>query len=245
MTLAWVSLLAGLLSVLAPCVIGILPIIVGRSIETSTEKNGQYAKLWRVICGLGSSVLFFSVLLKATTLLIDVPLLFWQLLSGGIIVLFGITALFPTMWERLAMYLKVPTFAQKSQQNALRTKGKWGDILLGASLGPIFTACSPTYLLILAVILPTSPIEGLFYLICFIIGLLIGITGVVILGNSLLKKIGWAINPYGMFKKVIGVLCIVVGIIIILGIDKNIQTYFVENGYFDWQLNLEESFNQL
>jgi cytochrome c biogenesis protein CcdA len=226
-------------------VIGILPIIVGRSIEPSAEKSGQYSRLWRVIFGLGISVLLFSILLKATTLLIDVPLIFWQMLSGGIITLFGITALFPSIWERLAMFLKIPTLAQKSQQNALQKKGKWGDVLLGASLGPIFTACSPTYLLILAVILPTSPIEGLFYLLCFIVGLLIGITSVAILGNSLLKKIGWAVNPHGMFKKVIGILCIVVGIIIILGIDKSIQTYFVENGYFDWQLNLEESFNQL
>lgn len=234
MTLLLVALISGILSVLAPCIIGLLPLLIGYSAES---KN--FSKALRVVLGLSLSIFIFSILLKATTSLIGVSSSTWQLISGGIIILFGLSSLFPEIWERLASRLKLQQISSKGQQSAFKRGGKLGDVLLGASLGPIFSACSPTYALIVASILPASPLRGLLYLLVFIAGLAGMILLIALLGQKLISKIGWSINPHGWFKRVLGILFIIIGLMIITGIDKSLLAKAVESGWFDWQVSLE------
>ena len=245
MPLVFVSFLAGILSVLAPCIIGMLPLLVSRSNQQEDDgpKNtsSNLAKIVRICIGLSVSIIVFSLLLKSSTLLIFVPSSTWKLISGGIIILFGLSALFPDVWEKIAMKLRLQQFSSKGQQKAISSGGKIGDYLLGSSLGPIFSACSPTYLLIIAVILPANFISGLVYLVSFVAGLSVAIILLALLGGKAISKFGWGINPKGIFKRTLGVIFIVFGILIITGADKQIQTYFVENDYFKWQTSLEES----
>jgi cytochrome c biogenesis protein CcdA len=163
----------------------------------------------------------------------------WQLISGVIVLLFGIVTLFPSVWERSAVLLKLPQAGQKASAKALKQTGAWGDALLGASLGPIFSACSPTYGLIVAVILPKNPSEGLVYLLAFVAGLAAMLYLVLVGGSAVVRKLGWGINPHGWFKRIVGLLFVIVGISILTGFDKDILSWLVENGWFDWQMNLE------
>lgn len=139
------------------------------------------------------------------------------------------------------MKLKLQEKANKASGKALQKQGKIGDIVLGASLGPVFSACSPTYALIVASILPASPIEGLIYLLAFVAGLS-GMLGLIaIFGSKLVQKLGWGINPNGWFKRIIGITFLVLGILIATGTDKQILGYVVENGWFDWQVAIESA----
>ncbi len=236
MALLLVSLLAGMLSVLAPCVIALLPILLARSSDGTRSRSPIF-----IIGGLSASIMIFSILLKASTLLIDIPTRYWQIISGVIILGFGITYLFPNIWESLAMKLKLQTKANQVSGKALQKKGKIGDILLGASLGPVFSACSPTYALIVASILPATPIQGFIYLLAFVAGLSLMLGLIAVLGSKMVQKLGWGINPNGLFKKILGVVFILVGILIATGTDKQILGYIVERGWFDWQVAIESA----
>lgn len=237
MTLILISLLAGILSVLAPCIISIIPLLIGYSAESKTT-----AKAVRVVAGLAISIFIFSLLLKASALLISVSNETWQVISGGIIILFGITGLFPSAWEFIAAKLRLQQLSAKGQKTAISKGGIVGDLLLGASLGPIFSACSPTYALIIASILPVSPIKGIGYLLVFILGLSLSILLIATLGQKAVLKLGWSINPHGWFKRALAIFFIVVGVMIITGYDKTLLTHLVENGWFDWQVALETKF---
>ncbi len=234
--LIFTSLLAGMLSVLAPCVIGILPVLMARSID-----NGRVKSFIWVLLGLGGSIFIFSILLKSTTLLIDVPDVVWRSISGAIIVAFGVTMLWPRIWETIALKLG---FALKSQQllaKSAKTHSRVGDVLIGASLGPVFSACSPTYLLIVATILPTRPLEGMVYLLVYIFGLIAMTSAVILLGQGFVKKLGWGVDPDGMFRKILGILSDSHRINNCIGIDKTILGWLVTNGWFDWQTAIEQS----
>lgn len=239
MILLLVSLLAGLLSVLAPCVVSLLPVLIGRS----TNRENRRSTL-TVLSGLAVSIFIFTLILKASTLLIDIPQSTWQLISGGVIIAFGVTSLFPEIWEWLAGRLKLQQLSQKGSSAGLKQQSIWGDLLLGASLGPVFSACSPTYLLIAASILPATPVRGVIYLLAFLFGLLAGIFIITKLGQKLVTKLGWSINPKGWFKRTLGVVFILVGLLIVTGTDKSIQAWLVERGLFDWQVNLESQLQQ-
>lgn len=68
MTLFIVSFLAGVLTILAPCVLPVLPVILAGSLG---EKGRWYPHI--IIFSLALSVVIFTVLLKVSTLFIDIP----------------------------------------------------------------------------------------------------------------------------------------------------------------------------
>lgn len=237
MDLLYVSLLAGMFSVLAPCVASLLPALVARNSQGKRVRSPLY-----IVLGLSVSVFVFSVLLRSTTALLGVSQQMWQFASGLIVIGFGVITLFPRLWERLAATLRLQQAGQSASSKALKQSGVWGDALLGASLGPVFSACSPTYGLIVAVILPKDPGEGLVYLAVFIAGLAAMLYLMLVGGSSVIRKLGWGINPHGWFKRIVGILLIVIGLSIVTGFDKDILSYMVEHGWFDWQMRLEHQF---
>ncbi len=76
MTLLLASFLAGILTILAPCVLPVLPVILAGSLG---ERQKWYPYL--VTLSLAASVVIFTVLLKVSTLFIDIPQDFWKYLS--------------------------------------------------------------------------------------------------------------------------------------------------------------------
>ncbi len=240
MHLLVVSYFAGILTVAAPCVLPLLPVIVGGSIAVEGRKNHWWRPL--VITGsLAASVVIFTLLLKATTALLGVPQFVWNSISGVIVLLFGVTLLFPHAWEWFV--LKTGLYGRSNtlmQQTGRTHPGLARDILIGASLGPVFSSCSPTYALIVAVVLPTSFFQGLGYLVAYALGLATILLLVAIVGQSLVKKLGWLSNPSGWFRKVIGVLFVVVGLATLTGLDRSFQTYVLDQGWYDPIMKLED-----
>jgi len=55
-------------------------------------------------------------------------------------------------------------------------------------------------------------------------------------------KLKWFADPNGIFQKLIGAIFIVVGLAVIFGINKQIQIYVLENGWYDPISRIEESF---
>ena len=106
-------------------------------------------------------------------------------------------------------------------------------MLLGASLGLVFNSCSPTYALIISVLLPQSFLSGVLYLAAYCLGLGAMLLLLAIFGRSIIVKLKWAVNPNGVFHKTIGVIFIVIGLVIILGLDKSIQTAILSSGLYE------------
>jgi cytochrome c-type biogenesis protein len=234
MELLIAAFLAGIFTILAPCVVSIIPILLARSADGSRSRSPFF-----VIVGLSVSIIIFTVLLKATSLLLGVPADIWKVISGGIVIAFGLFTLFPSLWESIVLKTRLIFKAQNTMGDAAKKRGAWGDVLLGASLGPVFSACSPTYALIVATVLPVSPLEGLGYLLVFVAGLALMLSLIANFGQALIKKLGWGINPRGAFRRVLGAILIAIGIMIVTGLDKALLGYLVENGWYDFQINLE------
>ena len=224
MALFIASLLAGVFSVLAPCVLPLVPVMIAPSAQK------QKRSVWWLLTGLGLSIIVFSILLKSTTALLGVPPQVWSVISGVIVVLFGVTLVAPRAWEWLMMRTGLAVAAQKQSAGASARRGRFGDLLFGASLGPIFSVCSPTYALIVAVLLPADPLKGALYLVAYVVGLLAMLALVALLGQRLVRALGWGLNPRGAFRRVLGAVLIVFGVLIITGLDKEISAWLVGQG---------------
>ncbi len=242
LTLLLIAFVAGVLTVAAPCVLPLLPVIVGGSIAR-TDAGAQSPPAWRrpvlIATGLAVSVIAFTLLLKATTALLGVPQVVWQIVAGGIVVLFGITLVFPRLWERLMLVTGLQARSGAALDRSSRVGGPAGDLLLGAALGPTFSSCSPTYALIIAAVLPASFGEGLAAIIAYALGLAITLLLVALLGQSFARKLGLLNRPDGWFRRIVGIIMVLVGVGVILGLDKLAQTFVLEQGWYAPIENLE------
>lgn len=237
------SFVAGVLTVLAPCILPILPIIIGgSSLQHNDKKKVSLKHPLVIIISLILSIVLFTLILKATTALLGIPTVIWAIISGGIVLLFGINLLFPVIWERFMVISGLATVTSRLMGKSQGKEGIKKDILLGAALGPVFNSCSPTYALIIAVILPASFLLGVGYLIAYSVGLGLILLLISIFGRLLVNKMKWMSDPRGIFQKVIGVLFILVGIFVILGLDKKVQAYVLDKGWYDPITRVEESF---
>lgn len=230
MLLLLISFIAGILTVLAPCILPFLPVIIGHSIVDTTPSR---RRLFVVVASLGISIILFTLLLKASSLLINVPQDFWKWISGGIIFLFGLTMVFPNLWEKFSLANTLSLESNRVLSQGYQKNSIWGDIIIGASLGPIFSACSPTYFVILATVLPASFFLGIIYLFTYVLGLSLALIIIALLGERIMARVGKVSDPRGWFKKIFGIIFILLAIAIISGYDKKIQISLLDAGFPD------------
>jgi len=239
MELLLISFLAGILTILAPCVLPLLPVIIGGSISNNDKKRPIIITL-----SLALSIVVFTLLLKASTLFIDIPQDFWKWFSASIIFLFAISLLFPNAWPQFSLwFLKITkqkeSLEHKSQKilfKFYKKKGFWPAVVLGAALGPVFASCSPTYFFLLGTVLPASFLVGLINLIAYALGLALVMFIVAYAGQRFTKTLNLAADPKGWFKRSLGILFLVVAIALATGYDKKLEAYILDQGLFDISL---------
>jgi cytochrome c-type biogenesis protein len=244
--LLFASFVAGVLTIAAPCILPLLPIIVGGSIVSDQDTKYRLSKVVRagiIAASLGVSVFIFSLLLKASTVFIGVSPLFWQLVSGAILILIGVWYIMPRLYGQLLTKLRIQSRSQNVLGRSMQQRGILRNVSTGAALGPVFASCSPTYLLIIAVVLPASFILGVIYLFFYSIGLAAALFVVSLLSQKLLQRFASVASNDGV-RVFFGVVFIIVGFFIIFGFDKSLQSYILEKGWYSPVSNLEESLRQ-
>ena len=223
-----IAILAGIFTVVAPCILPLLPVVIGAS-EDNEQKISKRAIT--VIGSLSISIILFTLLLKATTLFIPIPQVFWTSFSGIVIILVGLVIVFPMLWARIPFIQKLNIASNKAVGQGYQQKNYRGDMIMGLALGPVFTTCSPTYLFIVASTLPASFSLGLLYLIGFVLGLASSLLLIAYFGQKIINKVSAHMQATSRVKQVLGVLIILAGVLILTGYDKKLQTSILNSGY--------------
>lgn len=177
---------------------------------------------------LGASVVVFTLLLRATTLLLPVPRQAWAVVSGMLLVALGFTQLAPSWWERVSLALRLPA-AHRLLPGPGTSRGLVTAAVAGAALGPVFSSCSPLYGYVVATVLPASVPRGLALLLAYVTALCATLLAIAIAGRRVTSRLWWAADPRGRVRRAVGVVLLLVGVAILLGWDKTVETWAVEN----------------
>lgn len=226
----FIAVLAGVLTVLAPCILPLLPVVIGTSTDSDHGRHISRRSVV-VIASLSVSVFVFTLLLKVTTLFITIPQSFWAYFSGTIIMLMGLLLLFPGLLARIPGIGKLQRSSNELVGTGYQKHSPTGDMLIGAALGPVFTTCSPTYLFIIATVLPASLTTGVVYLLGFILGLAFALLLIAYFGQKLINGLVARMSTAETVKQVFAGLIILVGIAIFTGYDKKLETAILDSGY--------------
>lgn len=249
------ALVAGALTTLAPCVLPLLPVIVGGSMAPApsgpegsaggsvavarrTAAIASRRRAYVITASLGLSVLVFTLLLRASTALIGIPPEVWSYVSGAILVALGLAALFPAQWDQVSAALRLQSRSTARLQRAGEHEGTLGAVLTGAALGPVFTSCSPLYGYVIVTVLPADLAEGLVLLAAYVLGLCATLLAIALLGQRAVRGLRWAADPHGWFRRGLGLVFILVGVAVAAGWDRDLQAWVLENSPIaPWELD--------
>src|SRR5512137_3020789 len=123
-----VSLVAGIVTVLSPCILPILPVVL------ASAAGGRRRPL-AVILGLVASFAAFTLFISQLVMHLGFPANVLRLAAVVIIGLLGLSMLVPSLTSRLEMLLsRLPGLAPQKQDDA----GWRGGLITGATLGLVW-----------------------------------------------------------------------------------------------------------
>lgn len=129
------AVLAGILTIAAPCTLPMLPILLGASI-------GRSSQLRPAMIALGFVVSFSAValLLGALTHLFDFDPNVLREAASILLLVFGLLMLWPAPFEWLSIRLN--GWLDPGAASSVQREGALGGLLLGATLGLVWTPCA-------------------------------------------------------------------------------------------------------
>lgn len=210
------ALLGGVLNILSPCVLPILPVLLGRSLQSHTY--GPVALVGGLIAGFALAGSLLGVTSVWFTGLANL------LRSGAIALLLflGLIAIFPTWSYRIFTYIPVGNLAQKPPRIGLM-----GEFWLGTQLGLLWTPCAGPVLggiLVLAAV--NHQVAGAFWLlVVYGIGAGLPLLAIAYGGRVFSQRI-LNLRPHStVLQRVGGVAIAATAIAILLGWDVQIQLW--------------------
>lgn len=231
MLLLLISFLAGILTILAPCVLPVLPVMVG---GTFSGKAKDRARPYVIVFSLAVSIIFFTLLLKVSTILVNLSPNALTDFSGGLLIALGLVAALPELWEKLMVNLNLEAASLRLLGKSEHNKNQYvAPVLTGVALGPVFSSCSPTYAFILASVLPSSLAAGLIYLVAYTLGLVAILLVILVSGRKYITRYSWAINTHSVFRRSLGIIFIAFGLAFITGFETHAEVWVANHLPFD------------
>lgn len=218
------SVAAGSLTTLSPCVFPILPLVVGGALQAN--------RLAPIAMGVGmaSSFALIGLLLGALgpMLGIDGDSVRW--FGALLLVGFGVVMLVPRLSDRFTQAVTPLASAANSASTRLDSASMLGALLLGGVLGLVWSPCSGP-LLASALTMVASQggaLRGGLVLGLFGIGAALPLVGVAYASRSgLARARGWVIKHADRVKRGFGMLILGAGVAILSGADKWLEAKVV------------------
>ncbi|ALF53568.1 cytochrome C biosynthesis protein [Nostoc piscinale CENA21] len=212
---AGLAIVAGALTVLSPCVLPVLPVLVGRSL--STHRYGPVALVAGLVGGFATAG---SVLGIASSWLAGLANTL-RYVGIFILLLLGVLAIFPKWSYLLLSYLQLGRIKRTTGV------GLAGEFWLGTQLGLLWTPCAgPVLGSILILAASKHEIVGTFaLLLAFGVGAALPLLAIAYAGRYASQSLLGLRSRSEMLHRIGGVLVAASAIAILLGWDVQIQLW--------------------
>jgi cytochrome c biogenesis protein CcdA len=210
------AFVAGLITVLSPCVLPLLPLIFA----TATQE-GRWRPLGVVLGFVGTftaATLALSFLVRA----LGIPPDLNRTLAGVVLLALGVVMVVPAIhlqFERWvgALAGRVPATAGGN--------GFGGGLVVGAGLGLAWSPCvGPIMASVITLALNQSVGAGAVAVtLAFALGTALPMAAIIIGGRRLVKRLSWFQAHAERIQQVFGAVLILTGLAILLGWDRQIQ----------------------
>jgi cytochrome c-type biogenesis protein len=218
------AVLAGILTVGAPCILPLLPILLGTSI-------GYTSKTRPIFIALGFIISFSVVALLLSYLVIHLNIRPDLLRKVAVVALaiFGMFLIWPTPFERLTVYLS-GFINRASAASTTAGTGNFGGFVLGLVLGLIWTPCAGPVLgsILTLIATQTDLAQASILLIAYAIGAGIPMMLVAYGGQAVTTKIRSIARYSTRIQQVFGLLILGLAVAMYLQYDLLLQSKLLD-----------------
>ena len=218
------AFLAGVITVLSPCILPILPIILTSSIGgVNTGKLRPLGVVIGFILSFTFFTLFLSTIVRVSGISADTIRTVSVFIIGG----FGLSLLVPQfqiLIERL--FSMLAAFIPNGQNRT----GFGGGLLIGFSVGLLWTPCVGPILasVISLAITGTVTFDAFLITTAYALGTAIPMFLIMLGGQNVLRRVPWLLSNLGLIQKLFGIVMILTAVGIFLNLDRKFQTFVLE-----------------
>ncbi|KXS44851.1 MAG: c-type cytochrome bioproteinis protein [Methanolobus sp. T82-4] len=194
------SFLAGVVSILSPCVLPLLPVILAYS--TDQSKFRPFA----IVVGLSFTFVVMGIAASAFGAIFQVYIQFFRILAELLIIIFGLAML--TDYDLFGM------FAQYTGKLHVEKKGMFGGLLVGASLGIVWIPCVGPILgaILMGVAIEGNIVYGATHLLIYSIGFAIPMLLIAYFANLSSARLNEISRFDVKLKKLAGLVLVLAGL---------------------------------
>lgn len=218
------SFLAGIVTILSPCILPILPIILSGGI------TGGKKRPLGIIIGFVLSFTFFTLFLSLIVRSTGVSADALRVISVAIVAAFGVSLLIPRFQMLLEqLFSRVAGAAGSTSAKVADKPDLIAGFLIGMSLGLVWTPCVGPILAAIITLAATSQVTGdaVALTLAYSLGTAIPLFAITRGGRSLLTKHLWLIQNSENIQKAFGVLMILTALAIYTNVDRKFQAYIL------------------
>jgi cytochrome c-type biogenesis protein len=225
------ALLAGTLTVAAPCTLPVLPILLGASVAQTSNARPVFIAL-----GFVTSFSIVAITFGAITQILGVDQNTLRAIAVPILLGFGLLMLWPRPFEWLVAHAR--SLVDHTDQTAGRAhSGNVGGFFLGTTLGLVWTPCAGPVLGSILTVIATSPHirrEALL-LVVYAIGAAVPMLAIAYGGQFVTTRVRSIARVSNRLQQGFGVLVIVFAVAMYFQYDTLITVWlsqFYPNGQF-------------
>lgn len=221
------AFLAGVLTILSPCILPILPIVLGSA--SSEHKFGPVALALGLSTGFAALGLFVATI--GFSLGLD-PAIFRNV-SAALLIGFGLILIIPAAQMRMQALLAPIGNWANSRTSGTRGTGIAGQFGLGLLLGAVWSPCvGPT---LGAATLLASQGEALgeagLVMLLFGIGISIPLLALGLMGRQIMVRMRGGLGKAASYGKLLlGAGMLIAGLLVLTGWDKSAEIWFLDHG---------------
>lgn len=215
------AFLAGIVTILSPCILPVLPIVLSGSI------SGGKRRPWGVVLGFILSFTIFTLFLTALVKSLGISSNTLRSISVVIIFLFGLSLILPNFQVFLEkLFSKLSSLFPKTNSNS----GFWGGLLVGVTVGLLWTPCvGPILGSVISLAVSGSVTSSTFLItLAYSLGTALPMLAIVYGGRQLLNKVPWLTQNTAKIQIAFGVVMMLTALAIFFNLDRKFQSYILE-----------------
>ena len=210
------AFVAGLLTILAPCTLPVVPLVLGAG------SAGSGRRLLGILVGFGASFVLLSVLLAS--LLDAAGLTTSQLRLGSALVLAGLGAALAVPAIGRHLERRLAPLGRLAPGVTVNSHGLLAGLAIGGAIGIVWAPCvGPLMAAVLAVAATSGPTPGgLAIAVAYVAGAVLPLLAVAVLGRRAIAAAGRP-ERRARVQRAFGVLMLVTGLIVATGYDVGVE----------------------
>ena len=217
--LAFFAFLSGIATILSPCILPVLPIILSGSIGGKRKPIG-------VVAGFVFSFSIFTLILSTLVQALSIPPDTLRVVAIAVIIGFGSVLVIPPLQQKFELLASRMVSRKQGRQRS----GFGGGLLVGASLGMLWTPCVGPIMASVISLAVSRQVDGgsVIIVLAYSAGTAVPMLAVMLGGRKLLNRFPGLTASTGKIQRIFGIIMIAAGISIGFGLDRRFQAFVLD-----------------